>query len=433
MEGVTMRGFARGVRVQVFLGETEQEGHTPRYAALLEYLRREGAAGATVTRGIAGFGANSRIHTSAILRLSMDLPVILTWIDAPERVDRLLPGLRERSGSGIITVEDIGIAGYGGRRLEQLRFDLQVRDVMRADVVSVREGASVREAVERLVGREFRALPVVDEDGRLTGIIANTDLVERGGLVARLELLSAMPEQARAEVIATLADRPVRAVMRAGPTTVGVDDSLDVATRRMSESRLKRLPVVDAEGRLAGMLSRADVLRAVAESFPRPTIGDEPHPGARTAGDLMRRDAPVVRADAPLHEVVDVVASTRLNRAVVVDADRRVVGVVSDADVLGAVEPAARPGVVGALMRVGGAAAGRATAADVMRRDPHVIGTSASLAEAAHAMVAHRRKLLPVVDEAGALLGILDRADLLHATSGALAEIAQIDAEDDEG
>ncbi len=132
-----MKGQARGVRVQVFLGESEQEGHRPRYQALLEYLRREGAAGATVTRGIAGFGANSKIKTSTILRLSLDLPVVLTWIDAPERVERLLPGLRELSGSGIVTVEDVGIAGYGGRRLEQLRFDLQVRDVMRRAVISV--------------------------------------------------------------------------------------------------------------------------------------------------------------------------------------------------------------------------------------------------------------------------------------------------------
>jgi len=85
-----MKGQARGVRVQVFLGESEQEGHRPRYQALLEYLRREGAAGATVTRGIAGFGANSKIKTSTILRLSLDLPVVLTWIDAPERVERLV-------------------------------------------------------------------------------------------------------------------------------------------------------------------------------------------------------------------------------------------------------------------------------------------------------------------------------------------------------
>jgi CBS-domain-containing membrane protein/PII-like signaling protein len=429
---MVMRGLARGVQVQVYIGESEQEGHTPRYHALLEYLRGEGAAGATVTRGIAGFGANSRIKTATILRLSVDLPVVLTWIDAPERVERLLPGLRARSGSGIITVQDVSIAGYGGRRLEQLRFDLQVRDVMRAEVVSVRDDASVREAVEQLIGREFRALPVVDAAGRLHGIVANSDLIEHGGLTARLELLAAMPDDARTAVLDAIPDRRVAEVMHHDPEVLRLGESLGAATRTMSESRRKRLPVVDEEGRLAGILSRADVLRAVAESFPRAITVDGPHPGARTAGELMRTDAPVVAADAPLHEVVDVVASTRLNRAVVVDEQHKVLGVITDADVLASVEPSARPGVVGALMRVGGAVGGRATAADVMHRDAPVVPASASLAEAAQVMVTHRRKILPVVDEAGRLLGVLDRADLLHAASGALAEIGRLDAEDDE-
>ncbi|MHB8958081.1 MAG: DUF190 domain-containing protein [Candidatus Limnocylindrales bacterium] len=428
-----MQGSARGTRVQVFIGEAEQEGHTPRYLALLEYLRREGAAGATVTRGIAGFGANSRIKTSTILRLSVDLPVVLTWIDAPERVERLLPGLRSRSGSGIITVEEVEIAGYGGRRLEQLRFDLQVRDVMRADVVSVREDAPVRSAVEALIGQEFRSLPVVDSAGMLRGIVANTDLIERGGLPARLELLTAMPEAARAAVLDGLPERQVGDVMHGEPVTLRLEDTVSTATRRMSDSRLKRLPVVDDVGRLAGIISRADVLRAVAESFPRGAAEGASHPGARTAGDVMRTDVPVVRADAPLRDVVDAVASTRLNRAVVVDEHDKVLGVISDADVLASVEASARPGVVGALMRVGGAPGGKARAADLMHADAPVVPGSASLAETAHLMVAHRRKILPVVDEAGRLLGVIDRADLLHAASGALTDIARLDAEDDEG
>jgi CBS-domain-containing membrane protein len=427
-----MDGFARGARVQVFIGESELEGHTPRYHALLEYLRKEGAAGATVTRGIAGFGANSRIKTAAILRLSIDLPVILTWVDAPERVERLLPGLRARAGSGIVTVEEVSIAAYGGRRLEQLRFDLQVRDVMRADVVSINDDAPVRQAVELLIGREFRALPVVDTAGRLRGIVANTDLIERGGLTARLELLAAMPDEPRAAVLDRLPDRRVADVMVVNPEVLRLEDSVGDATRKMSELHLKRLPVVDEAGCLAGILSRADLLRAVAESFPRQMIDGAAHPGARTAGELMRTKAPVVRADAPLREVVDVVASTRLNRAVVVDADTRVLGVITDADVLASVEPSARPGVVGALMRVGGAPGGKATASDLMHRDAPVVAASASLAEAAQVMVIHRRKILPVVDDAGRLLGVLDRGDLLHAASDALAALGRLDAEDDE-
>ena len=427
-----MRGVSRGIRVQVYLGESDEVGHVPRYSALLEYLRKEGASGATVTRGIAGFGVNSRIRTSATLSLSMDLPVIVTWIDSPERVERLLPGVRERAGSGIIALDDVQIAGYGGRGVEQLRFDLHVEDVMRTDVASVRDEAPVRTAVENLVGQEFRALPVVDAAGILRGIVANTDLIEKGGLPVRLELLAAMPASSRDAVLAKIPNRRVREVMHREPAVLRLDDTVATATKRMSELRLKRLPVVDREGRLAGILSRADVLRAVAESFPREAPAGVSHVVALTAGELMRTDAPVVRADAALGEVVNIVASTRLNRAIVVDAEHRVLGVITDADVLRSVEPAARSGVVGALMRVGGSAAGKVTAADVMHADAPVVESGASLAAAASVMVAHRRKILPVVDGERRLLGVIDRADLLHAASEALGELGELTAEDDE-
>ena len=314
-------GHSRGLRVQVYFGETDQVGRTPRATALLEYLRREGAAGATIERGVAGFGVNSRIHTSAILRLSIDLPMILTWIDAPGRVERLLPGLVELAGSGIVTVEEVLVVAYGGRRLEQLRFDIEVRDAMVRPAASIEGTATVREAVERLIGRDFRALPVTDADGRLIGMVSNDDLVARAGLGARLALLTAMAAADRARILDALEDRPVSEVMTADPTTVRVTDTVAKATHLMAERRIKRIPVVDDGGRLVGIIARSDVLRAVGETFPRdPAVGDE-HPGARTVGELMRVEAPVVDADADLATVLDAVASTRLNRAIVVDGD----------------------------------------------------------------------------------------------------------------
>src|ERR671930_2271432 len=83
----------RGLRVRVYFGERDHHHHKPLWAALLDLLRAEGAAGATVSRGIAGFGAHSRIHTARLVDLSSDLPLVLEWVDAQERVERLLPGL----------------------------------------------------------------------------------------------------------------------------------------------------------------------------------------------------------------------------------------------------------------------------------------------------------------------------------------------------
>jgi CBS domain-containing protein len=420
-----MQPTSRGVRVQVFLGETDQVGHVPRYQAMLEYLRKEGAAGATVVRGVAGFGANSKIHTAAILRLSLDLPIILTWVDAPGRVDRLLSGLRELAGSGIVTVEEVGIAAYGGRRLEQLRFDLQVRDVMNDDVVAVNDDASARSAVEALIGREFRSLPVVDADRRVVGMVSSGDLVERGGLGARLELLSAMAEPARRGFLDQVSSRRVGDIMTKDPATVRTTDSVATATRLMADRRFKRLPVVDVDGRLAGVLARSDVLRAVGETFPRDIEDASDHPGAQTVADLMRTEAPVAPADADLATLLDAVVSTRLNRAIVVDADRRVLGIVTDADILKAVDPSASVGVVGALMRTAGRPpAAKVTAREVIARPPVTVLPDTAIAEAARLMIEKHFKVLSIVDADGRLLGILDRADLLRAAGDALRELA---------
>lgn len=422
-----MQQHSRGVRVQVYFGETDQVGHRPRYQALLEYLRREGAAGATVVRGIAGFGHNSRIHTSAILRLSEDLPLILTWVDAPERVERLLPGLIELAGSGVVTSEEVGIAAYGGRRLEQLRFDLPASDVMTRPPVVIGADASVREAVEQLVGRPFRALPVVDADGRLVGMVSNADLVERAGLPVRLELLAALPAAERERLLAGLSGVSVGEVMSRDPVSLGHDESLATATRLMSERRLKRLPVVDADGSLVGVLSRGDVLRAVGESFPRAADAEE-HPAATTLAELMRTDIPAVAEDADLADVLDAVASTRLNRAVVIDADRRVVGIVSDADVLRSLGESLPEGVLDVLMRAGRdrVRSGR-RARDLVTGTPDTLPADATLAQAATLVMERGRKILPIVDADERLLGIVDRADLLHASGGALQALTSED------
>jgi PII-like signaling protein len=108
-------------RVQVFVGETDRIGHRPRATAILEYLRREGAAGATVTRGVAGFGVHSRIHTASILDLSADLPLVLTWVDTADEVDILLPGLLELAGSAIVTIDDVDVAGDADQHLHHAR------------------------------------------------------------------------------------------------------------------------------------------------------------------------------------------------------------------------------------------------------------------------------------------------------------------------
>ncbi len=103
-----MESSTPALRVQAFFGESDQVGHVTRYEAILDYLRKAGASGATVERGVAGFGVHSKIHSASILDLSRDLPMILTWVDSPRRVERILPGLKELADGAIVTVEEVG-------------------------------------------------------------------------------------------------------------------------------------------------------------------------------------------------------------------------------------------------------------------------------------------------------------------------------------
>lgn len=104
----------QGKRVRVYVGEHDKaEGqHDPVWETLLHLLRDEGAAGATMFRGLAGFGAHSKIHTDRLADLVPDLPVVVEWVDNAEQVERLLPSISELVAHGLITVETVGIVRY---------------------------------------------------------------------------------------------------------------------------------------------------------------------------------------------------------------------------------------------------------------------------------------------------------------------------------
>lgn len=99
--------------VRIYLGESDKWHHQPLHRALLERLRKEGFAGATVLHGIAGFGAASVIHTASIVELSGDLPVLIEVVDDQAHVDQLLPILDEMLTQGaLVTVEKVHVHRY---------------------------------------------------------------------------------------------------------------------------------------------------------------------------------------------------------------------------------------------------------------------------------------------------------------------------------
>jgi PII-like signaling protein len=100
------------VLMRLYMGEDDSTKGRPTWRVMLELLREEGIAGATVLRGIAGYGGSSELHTGNLLRLSGNLPVVLEAVDTQEHLDRVLPKLDEMLGEGLITMEKVRVLRY---------------------------------------------------------------------------------------------------------------------------------------------------------------------------------------------------------------------------------------------------------------------------------------------------------------------------------
>lgn len=338
----------KGKRLTIYVGESDRWEGRPLYMVILETLRREGMAGATVYRGVAGFGAHSRIHTTTLLRLSADLPLVIEVVDTPERIERVLPLIGPMIQEGLITLEDVEILKYTHREIPPLPRDKRVSDIMTASPATVTPDTPLSEVVRLLIDLGVKAVPVVDNDRRVVGIITGGDLLRRGHLDLRLSLqrhLSVAELQQRLRALATQA-RTARDVMTPSPFTLPANASLEQAGRLMVQRGVKRVPVVDNVGRIVGIVSRYDILRTLAADV-RVGAPLEPEPTAapRTAGDIADPNVPTVSPDDSLDVVLRRLLSTPYRRLVVVDGEGRLTGLITDAALLAQAAPEERGGL----------------------------------------------------------------------------------------
>jgi CBS domain-containing protein len=412
----------RAQKVTIYIGESDKWKNKPLYMAILEMLKAEDCAGATVTRGLAGFGAHSRIHTASVVALSADLPLVIEWVDSPTRIERVMPRLQEMVIEGLMTVQELEVVAYTHRRLHQLPASLPVRDIMSREVQTVQANTPLLEVIELLLDKGYRALPVVDEARQVVGIVTEGDLLRKVKLLAA----SAQEQLTRAEMAAELRylrriDQTTAKVMVPNPITVTGDVTLAQAVKLMIEHNIKRLPVVDAGHKLEGIVTRVDVLRA----FSRPPVAELPRrvtpPGHHIhIGEIMVTDAPTVLVDGSLAEVVSLLVSSALRRVVVVDDQRRVVGIVTDGDLVKRATATERSGIIQALSRriapeqTDKLLLSQRTIAEVMTQPVITVTPETPLPEALQLLLQHQIKRLPVVDTDGRLVGLVGRGSILR-------------------
>lgn len=413
----------RAQRLMIYLGESDSWRGRSLYTSILETLRKSGIAGATVTRAVAGFGAHSRIRASTIETLSTDLPIVISVIDTPENIERALALVAPMVREGLITRENVEIIKYTHRYLQPLPADRPVSEIMTRDVTTVGPDTSAREVVELLLGKLFKAVPVVDHQHRVIGIISDGDLLRGAGMPLRL----AVGERLEAEDLRRFLDqvsreKSAREIMTSPVIMAREDEALGHVVQKLLEHNLKRLPVVGADGKLVGMVSRLDILRAIGGNSPggHQEQSPLPHPG-RTVGEIMSSDIPIVHVNDDLADILQRMLQTDVKRMIVLDEQEKPVGIITDGDLVARVSPVMRVNVLQALAaRMIGTDVrrGHAAARDLMSEKVLTATKDTTIVEAINLMLHEGRKRLVVVDEHEHPLGIVDRQTLLAASLG---------------
>ncbi len=450
-----MSGTERIQRVRIYLNERDQAAGQPLYLAALERLRREGATGATVLRGIAGFGAGSRLRIAGVADFT-PAPIVIEWVDRAERVARVLPVLDDLLPDALITIEDLrayrAVLRSGGPF-----GDRTVGQMMAREVAAATRDMPLRAAAELMIERAQPLLPVLDDRGGVVGVLSDGDLVRRAGLPLPPRLFGALTADERRAVLDLLAPGVVAAMLTADPRSAYVESPVPLAISPMIEWGFELLPVLDRDGRLAGLFGVEQALRAGLRNSDVAT--DLTGPASHSAGSeqaisgqagsgvavengeravraaepptpvglVMQRAVPTIAAATPLAEALARLLAAPDRFLVVLDAGRPI-GTLTDlylARTLG--EPlrstwlaALRVPAVPLPIVLDGAGA-ELTAGGLAEPNTPSIDAQATLDAAIQRMLAGGYERLLVLDDQGQIAGLLARRSLLRALAQASA------------
>jgi len=275
---------------------------------------------------------------------------------------------------------------------------------------------TIAQAWERMLEHSIKAMPVVNEKQQVVGILTDEDLIHRAGLQQHLSVAARLDQLLHDKQLAALRDSALRVVdvMTRPVITASSSESLGIGAARLVKHSIKRLPVVDGSGKLVGVVARVDILRQAMDMETKTPKLHIPGGAALSVRQVMYADIPTVPAEADLAAIVSTLVETGMRRLVVVDAQNRPIGLISDSDVVSRIQPRQRPSVLDAL-RGGPAPSGDIRAEKLMSPGVLTAKPDMSLVEAAKTMLSQRRKWLVVVDERGKAIGLVDRQILLGA------------------
>jgi CBS domain-containing protein len=419
--------------IEIFTNEAARCGSKPVVEAVLQYVHDLNiAARCIVTRGISGCYENGEVATRRLKVLSFNLPVQIYIVVPSAETQRIFDGLTGMIRDGIVALQDLNVIS---RRTQKTFFrrHLKVRDVMTHEPKYVKALTPLSDTTRLLLSSIFTGLPVLDDQQRPIGVITQGDLIRNGGLPLRLSLLAESDQHHSEAVFHQLASRHAGEVMTSPVVMTSADRSLTEAVDLMLTKDVKRLPVVDSHGGLIGMLSRLDIFRTVMCEAPDWTAFQAKRIELGTLKrvcDILRRDMHCVLPDTTLEKVIQIIDTNDIQRVAVVDPDGKLLGLISDRDLLRFFKPK-QEGIWHLLSKIKYAflqedafrtdfkqCLADTRADTVMTSDLITVHEEMPIEAAIGLMIEKGLKRLPAVDAAGRFQGMISRDSLLRVGFG---------------
>lgn len=403
-------------RVRIYVSERDTAPDRALYLAILEQLRRAGATGATVLRGVAGFGAGSRLLAPSLNEPAASLPMVIEWVDRAERVGQVLPLLDSLLAHALVTVEDVRVYRAAFRAMGPFAGQT-VGDVLERGVLVAQPAVRVANACRQLLERNQALLPVLDDNAHVLGVVPVNALTMP---LLPFHLLRALPPAERDAAINALPARSLSEVLDVEPRMLTMETLVLRAVGAMVEWGLDVLPVVERDGQFVGLFGVEQALRAAQpQQTPSDTVRNvEPPAPVRL---LMQSAVPTIAVNARAAAALARLFNAPDRFMVLVD-NGKPAGMLTDTDLVAQAEPAVRDAWLQALQqppaapeRVWEPLLQNHYAADLPHAPAATIAAQATRDAAISMLLEQRLERLVVVEEDERMVGIIGRRGLLRA------------------
>jgi CBS-domain-containing membrane protein len=414
--------------ITIFTSEDSKWKGKPLYEVVVNYVKDlKTVARCIVSHGVAGCYESGEVVTRKLLELSYNMPLRIEVVIPEAEADPVLAALDRMVTDGVVTINDLTVYSFkSSKRL--IPKQLKVKDVMTPFPKTAALDTPVNDVVQLLLSSSLKGVPVIDSNSHVAGIITQNDLIQKANLPIRLGLLARLELDQRKMLLNSNAPKKAQEIMTHPVITIKEEQHLHEAVHLMLKHHLKRLPVINDQGILVGMLSRVDVFNTITKHASEWTSLEERNieiTNITSLRDIMNREMHTVKSEAPISEVIEMICSDEIQRAAVVDDKGRLLGLISDFDLLPLVS--GNPFSIWDLFvsKLTFSEAGRKnkeliehvkarTAGEIMKRNIKTIREDATVDEAIQLMAEKGLKRLPVVDEEGTFKGMISRDSVLR-------------------